>query len=174
MKFINNLKGLIPIYDAYSKKHIYNFPNIGNKLEYSLCYKLNDDERRRIPNKTAGIYFLGLNFTTSNLDPSFSPAYVGSSVDIRDRLRDYTIILRGNNKVLNKSYELALEHIPQQYWTFVWTACPDYQDVEKYLIKTLCTFNGVYLLKINLQEVILMEASHSKCGKDSILIFKSL
>jgi hypothetical protein len=146
MKFPNNLKGLSPIYDAYTKKYIYNLPNIYNKLEYSICYKLNDQERRRLPNNIAGIYCLGLNFTNSNLEPFFSPAYVGSSVNIRDRLKDHINVLHGNTKVLNKDYELALKHIPQKYWTFVWAPCQDYQDVEKYLIKTICTFNGVYLL----------------------------
>lgn len=71
MKFINNLKGLSPIYEAYTNKNIYNLPNIHNKLKYSICYKLNDQERRRLPNKFAGIYCLGLNFTNSNLNLSF-------------------------------------------------------------------------------------------------------
>jgi hypothetical protein len=146
MKFINKLEGLSPIYDSYTKKHIYNLPNINKKLEYSFCNRLNSQERRKLPNGIPGIYILGLNFTTNILNPFFSPVYVGSSVDIRDRLQDHTKIFRFEKRAIHKCYEQALEQIPQQYWYFVWATCPDYKDIERDLIKTLFAFTGVYLL----------------------------
>jgi len=85
---------------------------------------------------------LSLNFYDHEHLP---PVYVGSSIDISDRLRDYTNVFKGKLGQAPEGVCLALKKFPQEHWNFVWAACYDYELVEKELIKTLSKSNQIFL-----------------------------